>query len=252
MISPLRSAYGAPTGFTLVELAIVVALIAIVTAIAVPRLLPTIAFSQLEGAARHVASYGRNVMAHCALAHDRITVKFDLDTREYWAVRWPLPEAEREEPTGGDATQEPQYAAEGPASDTDSEAAAEEIRERFDRFARLVILAKASRVKHEGILDEIGPLFDKEFTLDDEGKEEEEIKLLLLARTELPEDVTIESIQVGQVNKVKGTVEVEVTPLGLSEPVVFFLKGGSEEYYTVSWDAITGGAHLSQGKEETL
>jgi len=98
-------------------------------------------------------------------------------------------------------------------------------------------------------MDEFGPLFEREFTLDIEEEEEEEIVLPLLNRTKMPEEVQIESVVVGGTDYTKGVVEVDLSPLGLLEPVVFFVKDLDEEYFTVEWDPITGLTYLYEGKE---
>ena len=71
----------------------------------------------------------------------------------------------------------------------------------------------------------------------------------LLDHGYLPDEILIESVLLGGEEISEGTVDVEVTPIGLSQSVSFFLKGPKGEYYTVEWDPITGGAHLARGKE---
>lgn len=126
-----------------------------------------------------------------------------------------------------------------------------EMQERFDRFSRLSLMTRARNVNQEGIFDEMGPLFEKKFTLsvhdEDEDQSEEETDPLL-SRTYLPEGVVIESVRVGNSDRSKGTAEVEITPLGFTEPVTFVLRNTDGDRYTVVWDAITGGAHLYSGK----
>ena len=80
----------------------------------------------------------------------------------------------------------------------------------------------------------------------------QEIKTSLLLRTALPEDVIIESARIGNTDYSDGTFELDVYPLGLVEPAVFYLrrKDDEEEYFTVVWDPITGGARVRRGKEE--
>ncbi|NIA15837.1 MAG: hypothetical protein GWP08_17375, partial [Nitrospiraceae bacterium] len=45
-----------------------------------------------------------------------------------------------------------------------------------------------------------------------------------------------------------GEVEIELSPVGLSEPVTFYLKNEDDDYFTIEWDAITGGARVESGK----
>ncbi len=244
------------SGFTLIELCLVVALIALVMGLALPRLMPLIGFSTFEGAARHLATYGRAAMGHCTLMHERLTIMIDLQQQEYWAVRWnPVTEGlldEEEEDREAQAREDLRYAQALGEPVDDAVVKAQEMQERFDRLARQVLEARARNVHHESFLDEIGPLFDHEFELDTESEEEEmeEVKLTLLVRTRMPDGVTIESVRVGANEYMDGTVEVEITPLGLGEPVTFWLRNDREEYMTVAWDPITGGAHLYEGKEQ--
>lgn len=72
----------------------------------------------------------------------------------------------------------------------------------------------------------------------------------LLERTLLPPEIAIESIRVGNTEYTEGRVEIEVSPVGISEFIVFILKDPSDEYVTVTWDPITGNSHLRRGKEQ--
>ncbi len=246
-------------GFVLIELIVVVALIGLIAAVVFPALLPAIAFSQIEGAARHLTGYGRSAMAHCALMGERITVKIDLDAQEYWCVRWPKPEVELGGERRSDQTldeEEDEFLDLGLFGDdlaeldeTALEEKALRMQDSFDRFARMALMARARNARRESIMDEFGPLFEREFTLDIEEEEEEEIVLPLLNRTKMPEEVQIESVVVGGTDYTKGVVEVDLSPLGLLEPVVFFVKDLDEEYFTVEWDPITGLTYLYEGKE---
>lgn len=248
-----------PGGFTLVELVVVIALIGIISAITFPQLLPVIAFSKLEGSARHLAGFGRSAVAYSTLMREPITVKFDLNEQEYWAVHqfgkisslFDDDEEDLEERMGPADMLDMLANDEMPDEADLLTSGADLLRERFEHFARVRMEALSSNVKREGILDEIGPLFDEEFTLDDD-EEDREIYDPVLMRTSLPAEVVIESIQVGDTHYAKGTVDVEFSPLGLYTPVVFHLRSEADEYYTVAWDPITGSAHLEEGKEDLL
>lgn len=260
-------------GFTLLELCLVVLIAGLIAAITIPQMLPLIAYGELEGAARHVAGYGRSVMASSALGHERLTVRFDLKNQEYWTVRWPDPleESEKEKKKEDEDPQraEVRRIAEGilrnpgdqelrekansqlaAVTEDQDMAVGEVLQERFERYARMSINARARNVKHEGILSEIGPLFDKEFSLDDEEDQGEEVKEDLLARTSLPDGVVIESIHMGNTVSTSGIAEVEVSPSGLFETVTFYVRNEDKEYMTVIWDPITGRSHLFNGKEQ--
>lgn len=278
-----RAVRSGSSGYTLMELAVVVAVIAVVMAVALPQLLPAITFSNLEGSARHLANYGRAVVAQATLMRERYTLRIDLTTQEYWAVKWKddaiegLDAKDTENADGlnkmfkeealfksssgkaFDETRAFEYSKQSTAMKglmdampKDSQKKAAELQERMDRARRLAVMARARNVSSGGILDDIGPLFEKEFTLDASDKEEqaEEVMNDLLVRTRLPQGVWIESVELGHSGVPKGrqVIEVEVTPLGLNEPVTFHLRNEDGNYYTVVWDAITGGAHMYPGK----
>lgn len=251
------------SGFTLIELVVVLAVISLVVGIAFPQLWPLIALSRLEGAARHLAGYGRSAMAYCTMMREPIVVKIDLKTQTYRAVH-PYKRASRlfEDDTQEDTDQEPalepsqmaEMLERGNVPDAEllAQEGAARLRERFEEFARIRMQALATNVKRKGILDEIGPLFEDEFSLEDEEEKEEEVANPLLMRTTVAEDVWIESVVVGQTTYTEGEVEIAFSPLGLFTPVQIVLKSADGDYYSVAWDPITGGAYVREGKEDLL
>ena len=257
----MRNRRTTPGGYTLIELSLVVLIIAVVLMIAMPRLMPVLAYSKLEGAARHVASYGQSAVAHCALNQERITVKFELsgEPQEYWCLRWPEPETslfdegldgEKAQRSVLDQTEE--SVLEMVAMNQEQELAelADDMRQRFDRLFRYQLEARTRNVRHDGFLADIGPDFS-EFALDPDAKEVDEVKADLLARTTVPAGVVIESMRVGGCEYTEGVVEIDVTPVGLYETVEFRLRGEGDEYYTVVWDPITLSSRLTYGLQGT-
>lgn len=265
-----RSAPAYRSGFTLIELLVVLAIISGVLAVVFPQLLPVIAFSKHEAAARHLASYGRNAMAQASLMNEHFTVYIDLDAQEYWTMRWPNPAelAEREEAkkAGRDGEENQETATssydligammaqeEGEEPDMDLENETYTLLDRFDEFHRQKILALSKNVHHDrDFLEDVGPEFSKDspFGYDESDLEPEEVDDPLLDRTFFPEDIWIESITVGDDETSSGTVEIDINTSGMLQTVVFYVVNDDDEYYTVSWDAITGGAHLVSGKED--
>lgn len=256
-------------GFVLIELLVVVGLLALISAVAFPYLLPAIAFSDLEGTARHLSNYGRSAVAYAALMREEITLKVDLDKQEYWCVHFV------NDGSGADLDMGDMDASNGPhklfsddmfggsdkgkdsasGSATASAAAALEdqsleMERSFEQFVRASLQARAKNAQKESILDEIGPLFDKEFTLDDEEDTEEEIVEPLLLRTGVRDGVQIEEVKLGSESHSKGVVDIGITSMGLTDPVVFYLVNESKRYFTVEWDPITGGTYVYEGKEE--
>lgn len=274
----------------MVELAIVITIVGVLAAIAAPQLMPAILMTRLEGGARHVAGFGRAATAYAALMRETITLKFDLDQQQYWAIRIKTRTDdffEDDTNSEGAGTVAPETSGKGasgksrdgggadflsmlgvgaapagaggmaggvggavPGAPGGVMSDADFMRQRFDQFARMQMMSRAKQVKREGILDEIGPLFEKKFSLDDEESEEAEVQDPLLARTDLPEGVVIETLWVGSAQHGKGAVDIEVSPLGLYEPVAFYLKNEDGDYFTVEWDPITGGAHVARGKQD--
>jgi prepilin-type N-terminal cleavage/methylation domain-containing protein len=76
-------------GFTLIELMIVALLISMIISVTVPRLLPMLATTTVEGECRTMMGFGRSVVAHALLANEEVVVKIDLDQKEYWAEALP-------------------------------------------------------------------------------------------------------------------------------------------------------------------
>lgn len=257
-------------GYTLIELIFVIAIVGLILAVAIPRLMPAFLYSQLEGSARHVANYGRSAIAYAAMRHEDITVRFNLATGEYHALRW----RDEYDDFFGDGNRSSRNRLSGDSfSSSKSEGdelmmrsieqimalgntgqASEEalrIQWQIDQSFRRSLKAQARNVKREGILSEIGPLFDKPFKLDEESEDEnrEEVTDPLLDATVLPQGIAIDSIVVQGLEYTEGIVDIEISPLGLSESVIIYLRNENEEFYTVQWDPITGGAHLVSGKE---
>ncbi|MBX7255868.1 MAG: hypothetical protein K1Y02_05870 [Candidatus Hydrogenedentes bacterium] len=240
---------------------IVCGIIAMAIAIAMPRLSVALAFGQLDSAARHVAGYGRSVTAYTALEQESATVVVDLQTQQYFTLRW-LEETNKlfddsgqenaEQALPADPTVEDLLALATENGDAMSDYALQ-VKAQFDRSFMRSLEARARTVNRNSILSDVGPLFDKEFKLDeDEEDDREEVVTSLLQRTVLPNDVVIESVRVGTVDYTQGQVEIEVTPAGLNEFVVFTLRDASGEYVTVTWDPITGNSHLRRGKEQPV
>lgn len=278
-VSPLREAQpaGSPRGFTLLEMVVVAALIGLVMAVALPQLMPVIVFSRGEGAARHLAGFGRTAMAQASLMRENITVKFNLDEQTYWAERLVREDEEeffkdqeegkeggKDRKSGKDKTdsmdlmgssglRKSQFGStmgnpDDPAAADDE--AARMMRDRLERYIRVQTEARARKLDKGSLFEEMTPLFEKEFDLEDTESYIEEIKEPLLQRTQLPQGVEIELVRVGSTDYGSGDVEIELSSLGLFEPILFHVKNEDEDYFTVAWDPLTGTARFERGKKD--
>ena len=86
------------SGFTLLELMVVFAVIAMILAIVAPRLLPMAAYFGQEGAARELAAYGESAIQYAKLNNEEIFVRFDLEKGEYWVEHWAPENQDENEP----------------------------------------------------------------------------------------------------------------------------------------------------------
>ncbi len=271
-----RAPRGADCGFTLLELCVVMVIIAVVASIAAPQFLGLISYGELDGEGRWLANYGTAAMAEAVLFKTPIKVRLDLDKQEYSSIRliYPEPEADADgnplppdqismlskakketkmsssqmsDLLSGKKNMDPSLRGALPGG-FDQDLADQQMNDKFGRFARQALETRAKNVKpKEGILDEIGPLFEKKFTLkEDEPTEEQQGGVL--AKHRMPEGVRITAVMRDGEVLSKGIVEVEVSPLGLTSLAAMHIVNGDGEYMTIYWDPLTGRGSARQGK----
>lgn len=240
-------------GFTLIELVAVMVIMAIVLGVALPNLWPLVMYAGLEGEANRIGNFGRAAISQCTLMREHYIVKVDLGQQKYHAVLQPTEadlEADAEEKTTESGEEDEVFDPYASLKDVDPLERARQFREHMEVFTKMALEVRASRIEQDDFsLEGVGPEFD-EFKLDADEEEKYTVKLPLLEPHRLPQDVKIESVKLGSKSITSGVAEIEILPLGLLENAVFYLRSDDGEYYTVVWDAITGGARMYAGKEE--
>ena len=188
-------------GFTLFEMVVVVTVIGMIMAVALPQLMPGILTSKLEGSARHLAGFGRAAMAQSSLMRETVTVKFDLGKQVFWAEHTVVHSDDNDlfKEDGKDADGKAQGQSDAAAKalengksrmddldlmagphgpgGTDLQTEADSMRERFNRFARARMEARARQIKRDDLLSVIDPLKEvRHFSLDNKEEQIEEFK----------------------------------------------------------------------------
>ncbi len=263
-------------GFTLLELGIVILIISMMAAIAVPYLLPVLTSSQLEAEARKLANFGRVLLATSVILGDEFFVEIDLNQQRYYCLRVTYPENEEgetdllsrlDEMISNGATPEEITSllaggvnvgnqSKGGSEKSsvqnqgiDTQSLSDQLNNKFEKMYRKKLMDQAKNVKHkDSLMEEVGSLFD-ENDVNLFGGEPiiEEVDDPGLSPMTLPEDVWIESVFIGGKKFSRGIVEVPVSSLGISEVMSFYLRNSEGEYYTVVWDPSTGGAYILEG-----
>jgi hypothetical protein len=221
-------------------------------AVAMPRLMPRLMTGNAEAAARHLAGYGRAVMAQASFDKEYLTVRVDPAAGEYWTVRVIPTDGDQlnldaEAESREEQTLENVDALLAQGSEEEMLEQAMEFELQFDRYFRRAVEARSQNIKRTGIFEGTGDLFEEDFQLQEEDDLEEEVKDDLLLRQVMPDGVIIESVQLGEGELQYATTDIDVSPVGIAQSVVFIIVGEDGDRFTVTWDAITGAAHIERG-----
>lgn len=274
--SNTQSARPARAGFTLMELIAVILIVGTLAALALPQFAPIIAFTELEGSARHLAGYGRAAMAHATMLRQEIVINVDLEYQEYFITQiiYPdqFPEAEGEMEIPGmdqdqyailadiqrsgisqDELNERMYTGDldGLPENFNPDALDQQMGDAFTVHAQKALRARAKNVIHEeGLLDGIGDLFDDTSIFEEEIEPiEEELFDPVLGRTRFLGNITLESLTVNCKNIQSGLAQIPIGPLGLTDEIRFFLRNEDDDYFTIIWDPTSGGTNVIEGYE---
>lgn len=242
-------------GFTLLELMAVFAVIALVLAVAAPRLLPAATYFGHEGAARELAAFGETAIQYAALHNEEILVAFHLDRGEYWAEHW-VPEEGHEEngeiPSVAEMQESVLATMNDPNADEDDMAeSAEQMNSHFAAFAQQQLRARAELVEPNRS-DRAGRSMRASW-----GENQREARMVkepldapMLEKRKLPEDVFLESITLPDERLRDERVEVVISPLGLERDVRIALVTEDGDVLTVRWDPILGRGYVLAGEAE--
>lgn len=229
-------------GFTLLELMVVFAVIALIIAVAAPNLLPLAAHFGHEGAARELASFGESAIQYAKLNNEEIIVVFDFDTGEYWVEHWVDQNAEEGDPSPDTAEFQDAMMMTMRDSGANDEERAEgrgEMTQRFDDFAGQRLYAQAMLVEHHREAAE-----NEEFSLfgaqDERGRQwvREELAVALLKRRKLPEDVFLNSVTLPEGQTASGQADLVISPLGIERDIWIEVRSADGDLLRVRWDPI--------------
>jgi prepilin-type N-terminal cleavage/methylation domain-containing protein len=244
-------------GFTLLELMAVFAVIAMILAVAAPRLLPLATHFGHEGAARELAAFGESAIQYAQLNNEEVYVTFDLDEGTYWVEHWVVEDGEElDEAPVQDAAelQESVTAAmKDPLADDEQRAeTADQMQQHFGDFAQQRLRARAELVEPNRSEETRDDERRMRPTLGEDDRERrmarERFEVPMLEQRRLPKNVFLESVTLPDDSTSRGQIEVVISPLGLDRDVRMKLISEDGDELNVRWDPILGRGFVFSGE----
>lgn len=243
-------------GFTLLELMAVFAVIAMILAVAAPRLLPLATYFGHEGSARQLAAFGETAIQHAKLNSEELYVKFDLETGAYWIEHWVPEDSEDGAGEGASGIAEMEETITEMLNDPNADPddlieGAKELQKHFSGFAEQRLRARAELVEPNRSREEDENDGAMRASWGDGQKnrpmKKETLVAPLLEKRQLPENVFFESVTLPDERTSGDIVEVVISPLGLERDVRIKLVSEDGDVLTVRWDPIVSRGFVYAG-----
>jgi len=225
------------SGYTLMELVVVMGLIAILFFAAAPRFMPRLLENRIETAARRLATAAQYLHSHTVLTRSEATLHIDVTANEYW-VTTPLVEDESEDEDEGEGESEKMAGGWG----------------KTDAWAKTDV-----SFEDENFLGSDGKVLGIEFDLDklvegDEEEEEEEMHTAFIARTTLPQGLRFVGLLMPNAEPGDEMTEFEIKygPFGLKEQAIIVLADDRDRKLSVRLDPVLGESFVENTDEGVM
>jgi len=223
------------SGYTLMELVVVMGLIAILFFAAAPRFMPRMLENRIQTAARRLATAAQYLHAHTALTRSEATLHIDVAANEYW-VTTPVVEGGGEDEGEGESGEMA-----GGWGKTDG------WTETDVNFEDENFLGSDGRV--------LGIEFDLDTLIEgDDEEEEEEMRTAFIARTTLPQSVRFVGLLMPNAEPGDEMTEFEIKygPFGLKERAIIVLADDRDRKLSVRLDPVLGESFVENTEEGVM
>ena len=216
------------SGYTLMELVVVMGLIAMFFLVAAPRFMPRMLETRIQTAARRLATATQYLNAHTALMRSDATLHIDVAAREYW-VTTPFVE--------GDGEGEVEVA-EAKKSWSATDVSFED--ENFFGGDDSVL----------GIEFDLDQLIEG----DDDEEEEKEMRTPFIARTVLPQGVRFVGLVMPNAKPGDEMTEFEIKygPFGLKDRAIIVMADDNGRKLSVRLDPVMGESFVEGADDSVL